>query len=376
MIDESVMDKIIHVPDEEEQMETMTNKLSQEGFVVTNFSKGGIFYNLLRVVVHIGIELKQLAVQMVNSAFMKHCPDEWVDVRAADYSKSRKEGIKAEGIITITRDPCDLSYTVKKGHLFKSNADAYGNYMRYYAMADTILPAGEAESTVYVQAEETGSAYNLPSDSIQQSLIHINGCTKINNEGGWLLLEGSDEETVESLRKRCLNSRAENAVQTIDRKIKSVVDAVPGVFVSEIDSQHPRGQGTVDVIVVGTQGNAGEQILEAVRKAIQPLISSYGNYLVKSAETQPVNFEIELYFDREINIDGYADSARFIVNKMMGIEERERLDVLYLDDVITQIKTVIPKCRKCKIILPEDDVSVEKGTVLVAGSIQITAKNL
>ena len=87
MIDESVMDKIIHVPDEEEQMETMTNRLSQEGFVVTNFSKGGIFYNLLRVVVHIGIELKQLAVQMVNSAFMMHCPDEWVDVRAADYSK-------------------------------------------------------------------------------------------------------------------------------------------------------------------------------------------------------------------------------------------------------------------------------------------------
>ena len=70
MIDNSVMEKLIHVPDEEEQMEELINDLSEEGFVVTNFSKGGIFYILLRVCVHVGIELKQLAVNMINSVFM------------------------------------------------------------------------------------------------------------------------------------------------------------------------------------------------------------------------------------------------------------------------------------------------------------------
>lgn len=376
MIDESVMEKLIHVPDEEEQMESMINELSEEGFIITNFSKGGIFYNLLRVAVHIGIELKQLAVELINSAFMTHCPEEWVDVRAADYSKARKEGIKAEGFITITRDPCNVSYTVKKGHLFKSKADAYGNYLRYYAMEDTVLPAGEAESTVRIQAEDAGSAYNLSVDNIQQSLIHIDGCIGINNKEGWLSVEGTNEETIESLRKRCLNSRAENAVQTIDRKIKSVVDAVPGVFISDIDSQHPRGQGTVDIIVVGTQGSVGEQVLEAVRKAIQPLLGSYGDYLVKSATAQAVNFEIELYFDKDMNTDGYAEKASYIVNKMMAIEERERLDLLYLDDIIMQIKTGIPKCRKCKIISPVDDVIAEKDVVLVAGNVDVTVTNL
>ena len=162
---------------------------------------------------------------------------------------------------------------------------------------------------------------------------------------GWLSVEGTDEETIESLRKRCMNSRAENAVQTTDRKIKSVVDAVPGVFISDIDSQHPRGQGTVDVIVVGTQGSVGEQTLDAVRKAIQPLIGSYGSYLVKSATAQPVNFEVELYFDTDVSTEGYAERAKYIISKMMEIEGRETLDVLYLDDVITQIKTSIPKCR-------------------------------
>lgn len=376
MIDDSVMEKLIHVPDEEEQMEELINDLSEEGFVVTNFSKGGIFYILLRVCVHVGIELKQLAINMINSVFMTHCPTDWVEVRAADYSKSRKEGIKAEGVVTIKRDPCNASYAIKKGHLFKSNADAYGNYMRYYALEDTLLPAGEAQSQVRVQAEAAGSAYNLPAGSIQQSLIHINGCVGIDNEEGWLSVEGTDEETIESLRKRCLNSRAENAVQTIDRKIKSVVDSVPGVFISDIDSQHPRGQGTVDVIVVGTKGSVGEQTLEAVRTAIQPLIGSYGDYLVKSATAQAVDFEVQLYFDEDVNTDGYAEQASHIISKMMAIEEREKLDVLYLDDVVTKVKTAIPKCRKCKIVTPKDDIAVGKGTVLIAGSINVTTVNL
>ena len=376
MIDESVMEKLVQVPDEEEEMEKLIAELSTEGFVVTNFSKGGIFYNLLRVSVRVGIELKQLAVQLINSAFLKHCPDEWVEVRAADYGKTRKEGIKAEGLITITRDPYNSLYIVKKGHMFKSKADSYGNYMKYYTMEDTILPAGEKKCSVYVQAEESGSSYNLPAGSIQESLIHINGCTDITNDEGWLSVEGTDEETIESLRKRCLNSRAENAVQTIDRKIKSVVDAVPGVFLSDVDSQHPRGQGTVDVIVVGTQGSVGEQTLAAVREVIKPLIGSYGDYLVKSATAQAVKFEIELYFDTDISTDGYAERAKNIVSKLMGIEEREKLDVLYLDDIITQIKTNIPKCRKCKIISPANDVTAGKGTVLIAGDISVTAMNL
>lgn len=376
MIPENIMEKIIHVPTEDEYMEELTNELSEKDFVVTNFSKGGVFYVILRIVVHGLIQLKKLGVQAVNSAFMTHCPEELVDVRAADYGKSRKEGIKAEGTLTITRDPCDAAFLVRKGHTFKSNADSYGNYLRYYAVKDTVLPAGEQKSTVQIQAEEIGSAYNLPAGSIQQSLIHITGCTGINNEQGWIVLEGTDEETTESLRKRCLNSGAENAVQTIDRKIKSVVDSVPGVFLSDIDSQHPRGQGTVDIVVVGTQGSVGEQTLAEVREAIKPLIGSYGDYLVKSAETQAVDFNVTLYFDTEISTDGYAEQARYIIGKMMAVEEREDLDTVYLDDIITRIKTELPKCRKCKILLPGDDVTAAKDVVLVAGNINVSVANL
>ena len=46
MIPSEIMDKIIRVPDEEEETEAKIEELKEAGFVITNFSKGGVFYIL------------------------------------------------------------------------------------------------------------------------------------------------------------------------------------------------------------------------------------------------------------------------------------------------------------------------------------------
>ena len=51
MIDESIMEKIIPLPDEDEEMEKVQGELEGEGFPITNFKKGGIFYHLCRMLV-------------------------------------------------------------------------------------------------------------------------------------------------------------------------------------------------------------------------------------------------------------------------------------------------------------------------------------
>ena len=55
MIPSEIMDKIIRVPDEEEETEAKIEELKEAGFVITNFSKGGVFYILLRIAIHIGV---------------------------------------------------------------------------------------------------------------------------------------------------------------------------------------------------------------------------------------------------------------------------------------------------------------------------------
>ena len=44
MIDEEILDKVCPIPDEDETMEEIKGKLGEEGFIINNFNKGGIFY--------------------------------------------------------------------------------------------------------------------------------------------------------------------------------------------------------------------------------------------------------------------------------------------------------------------------------------------
>ena len=90
MIDESIMEKIIPLPDEDEEMEKVQGELEGEGFPITNFKKGGIFYHLCRMLVTIYIELKELARTIVNGCFIKHAEGDWLKIKAADYSKQQK----------------------------------------------------------------------------------------------------------------------------------------------------------------------------------------------------------------------------------------------------------------------------------------------
>lgn len=46
MIDEDIMEKIIPIPDEEEEMENIEAELAEADFPITNFKKGGVFYHI------------------------------------------------------------------------------------------------------------------------------------------------------------------------------------------------------------------------------------------------------------------------------------------------------------------------------------------
>ena len=70
MIDEDIMEKIIPIPDEEEEMENIEAELAEADFPITNFKKGGVFYHIIRMFVTLFIELKQLARTILNSCFI------------------------------------------------------------------------------------------------------------------------------------------------------------------------------------------------------------------------------------------------------------------------------------------------------------------
>ena len=61
MIDESILDEIIPVPDADAKMQELKEELAAEGFTITKWGSGGVFYWLTRICVQIHIELLRLA---------------------------------------------------------------------------------------------------------------------------------------------------------------------------------------------------------------------------------------------------------------------------------------------------------------------------
>ncbi len=376
MIPDNIMEKIIHVSDESEYMEELQTKLAEEGFVITNFSKGGVFYAILRIVVHGMLQLKQLAVQIVNSAFMVHCPDDWVEIRAADYAKYRKEGIPTKGYVTVYRRDYSYPVKIKKGHPFITSRNAEGAYFTFYAAEDTVMPEGVSEYKVIVEAEQPGAAYNVEPGTICETLVYIDGYDHVRNEEDWVVESGTEIEEIESLRQRCLNSRAENARLNPDRKLQSIVESISGVVTADIDSQAPRGEGTVDIIVTGAEGTADEALIQKVKAAIKEMEGSYGEYLVKSAESVKQDFELTVYVEQGISVSGYEDQIRAAIMDLMDVSKRKELNTLYRDAIIGKLISTVQGYKKTDITVPAADVIAERGKVIVTGEIHITVKNI
>lgn len=375
MIDESIMEKIIPVPDEDEEMEKVQGELEDEGFPITNFKKGGIFYHLCRMLVTIYIELKELARTIVNGCFIKHAEGDWLKIKAADYSKQQKEAKKAKGYVSIYRNEYSNALQVTKGHCFKTEPDAGGRELKFYCCENTVIDAGEPVGKVLVEAEEAGTYYNIAPGRITISMIHLDGVDYVTNEEDWLFEEGAEEEDLEDLRDRCMSSWAELATRTIEEKLRNAAKSVPGVLDARIDAQHPRGQGTVDVIVTGAAGEASPELIRKVGEAIEPLKGNYEDYFVKSSEVVRQDFELVIYLAEDAATDGVDVQATKLIEDMMALTRGE-MNTLYRDSIIQVLSTKIDNYRKTDILQPSDDMALEQDKVIMAGDINVTVRNV
>lgn len=372
MIDETILEKIIPLPKQEEVVEEIKEELQKESFSITNFSTGGIFYTLLHISVHCYLQLRELARTMLNSMFIQHAQGDWLEIKAADYSKKRKEAVKAQGFLTLYRSDYSDPLRLNKGHMFQTTPDSMGNTLKYYVLENTILPA-EPIVTVLVEAQEVGTKYNVSENQITHTMIYLNGIERITNEKNWMKREGADIEELEALRNRVLGSFSELAYGTTDDKLKNIVEGVSGVLHAKINSQHPRGQGTVDIIITGTAGQASAELLQKVDKTIEPLKNEYEDFLVKSAEIVYQDFEFTVYVSEDANLEGKKELAETIVKDVMQLN-REELHTFYRDTMIAELKKRLPNYIRTVFVTPSQDVELGQDKIIMLGQLSISVE--
>ncbi len=376
MIDEQILDEILPVPDREEWKNSILQELKDEGFRITNFSSGGIFYTLLMIVIQIGIDLTKLLRMVLNNMFLSHAKGIWMELKAADFSKKRKQPTKVKGYVNIERDAPGEAVRIAKGDVFKTEQDINGEELRFLVAEDAVLQKDSLSQKVLVQAEKEGAKYNVPPGQIKKSLTHIEGIDRIFNDSGWMVQEGSDIEEFESLRERTLNSWAELSSMPIADKYKNVCEGVEGVLFVRVDDMHPRGQGTIDIIVTSTAGGATEGLLEKVLEAANKIKGPYDNLLVKSSETVEQDFEIVIYIAEDASDEGVREKAEAIITDLMRIRKDRELNRLYKDDIIYALKNGIQIYKKANIISPTDDLILSNDKVIVLGMLNISVERV
>lgn len=375
MIDESTLNKLIPLPSETEALEEVKQTLNSEGFPINNYNKGGIMYGFLRIVVLFYIQLLKLARTIIAQCYIKHSSGDWKDIKAADYGKVRKEAQKTQGYVTITRENFTNAITITKGHGFKTLPDVNGYERKYYCIKSTVIPAGQQKGKVLVEAELAGSEYNVSPGMITISMIYIDGTATVVNDDDWLYREASNRETDDELTLRCLNSYSEMARRTTAAKLKSVAEEVPGVINVIINAQHPRGQGTTDIIVTGTAGEATEELLKAVEEHTLYLKGNYDDYLYKSAQVLRLDIRVIIYLAKDASQSGVTELGEEQIRNLLSVTRKE-LNIVYLDDIRYILKSSISDYRKMDFMEPVTDIIEESGIVILPGSISIEVRNV
>lgn len=374
MIDKETLDAVLPLPTIEELRDEKIEELKREGFVITNFHSGGVFYTMLMIVLRVKVEVITLLRSVLNNMFVSHASGAWLDLKMADYSKKRKKAQKAQGYVTVTRLEADgEAIKIPKGHVFKSILDINGEELRFFTMEAATLQKGAASVDVLVEAETEGSRYNVPEAQITRTLTYL-GEVAISNGADWIIREGSDTEDDESARQRTLRSWSELAQRATEDAFINAAESVAGVLFAQADCQHPRGQGTVDIIVTSTAGEATDALLEAVRAAVDEIAGPYDDILVKSSETVSQDVTVKITTDSAETDEEISLRVKSILTELLAIRRGRKLWELNRSDINHAIRAGLTDASNVKVLTPSVDIEFEKDKVITLGAVTVTVE--
>lgn len=377
MIDKDILDQVIPLPELEKRKEQEIARLKSEGFAITNFHSGGIFYTLLMAVLRIEIELTDLARKILNNLFVAHATGPWLDLKVSDFAKKRKPAQKARGMVTLTRkDGWTEAVKIEVGQVFKTEKDIVGDELRYFVIKPAVLRKGDQTVDVLVEAEAEGSRYNVPQGQITKSLTAIAGIGGISNGISWITQAGSDTEDDEGLRDRSLSAWAGMAKVPLRDTYANACKEIAGVLYVDVDDHHPRGQGTVDIIVTSEAGAASEALLDKCREVAGGLKEPDSDVLVKSAEVVIQDIAVTVTVPSGESQDGLLERVEASVVDLMQLRKRRRFWELTHADIIYKVKDDISSILNVVVTTPAADVSLATDKVIMPGEISVTIQGV
>ncbi|WP_321402724.1 baseplate J/gp47 family protein [Maridesulfovibrio sp.] len=280
---EMIFQRIEEVQDEYAAKGWLPNRL--------NLNKG-VIRGLIEVFAFSLYQLYVLLSVILANAFPKTATGDWSDLHANQVELTRKGATKVSGSVIFSGEESG-NIKIPAGRIIKTSPDGTGAVYRFITTEDAIMPDGQTSVTVPVEAEEYGRGANAAPGQINEISTSIPKVTAVTNGSDWMASEGADEETDSQLGTRYVLRWLEKNGCT-KYAYESWAMSVPGVIAVTVLDQHPRGQGTVDVVVKGSNGIPTDELLNKVRMAIAENFPVNDDWIAKGPTAIGVAIRAEL----------------------------------------------------------------------------------
>ncbi|WP_407540457.1 baseplate J/gp47 family protein [Deinococcus radiomollis] len=270
-------------------LQALVDALTVRSYPVTDWESGGVLRTLLEVEAATLADLYKLVPVIAGSGFLQYAAGAWLDELAlSEYNLTRKPSSFTVDTLTLTNTGT-TPYTLRPGDIWVASA----NGLRFSSLDGGIIPAAGSLS-IRVEAEHPGSAYNLPRNTLTVLMTPFPGVTASNS--GALVAAGVDTETDDQLRLRCRLRWAELGGGATKSAYQFwALTSFSSISKALVLDQHPRGQGTVDVLV-WSEGGIGSDAVAAADAYIQLRRPVTADVRVYSATEviQPVNLRVQV----------------------------------------------------------------------------------
>ena len=305
----------------------------------------------------------------------------WLDLHCRQVGITRKPATKARFTVYFYRAATVGNVPIPAGRVIRTRPDGTGAIYRYINAAAAIIPDGALEVAVEVEAEEYGAGANASSGQICEISTVIPGVDGVINRIGGLISEGADAETDEPLRLRYqlawkrLNGCTKYAYQAWALE-------VTGVSRVKVLDQHPRGEGTVDVLIVGTAGLPTVELIAAVSANIlgtgagDEKIPINDDVQVRGPAAVAVAIEAELELisgDPDVTMATVENRVRALFAAVTTVDGISPLDI-GADVTLDRLRwaMMLPNVKRINMIAPVADVAVAGDGLAVIDTLTLT----
>ena len=233
-------------------------------------------------------EIYQLRVNedyITRQLFPTTATGAYLDRHAAERGLTRKAATTASGSVTFyPGEETHPDILIPAG----TQVSTYADLRRYTTDSDVLLGAADESVTVSVTAAAPGASYNARVGTVSIIVTPVPGVGSVSNTAAFT--GGADEESDEMLRERIVDSYVNIVNGANAAYYKSLALSVPGVCSASVVGRD-RGNGTVDVYVLGD----GAPVSAQVKSAVQSLLNEGRELNVDVLVRDPEAVSVSLY---------------------------------------------------------------------------------